>query len=262
MCPARWFVVMMKINKVKRLLLAITGVVLFLGLWEALPRFGIVKPMLLPPPSDIPETFLREVSSGAWHTAVLQSLKHYISGLVLGSFLGVALGVMTGMSRTLEDLTNWVVRLLRPIPGLAWVPFAIIWFGITPAAANFIIIIGVFWINYFASMGAVQAVDRDLIELSNAFGHRSPLARLFKVVLPASTQPIMSGLRTGLGQAWMAVVAAEMFGVPGLGYRMMQASSLLATDIVIVYMITMAVLYGIVDTTFVLVRDRLLAWKA
>ncbi len=253
---------MKQANKAERLLLAITGVVLFLGFWEALPRFGLVKPMLLPPPSEIPATFWREVQSGAWLFAVQESLKHYVTGLVLGSFLGVALGVLTGMSRTLEDMTNWVVRLLRPIPGLAWVPFAIIWFGVSPAAANFIIIIGVFWINYFAALGAVQAVDRDLIELANAFGHRSPIARLFKVVLPASIQPIMSGLRTGLGQAWMAVVAAELFGVAGLGQRMMQASSLLATDVVVVYMITMAVLYGIVDTSFVLVRDRLLAWKA
>lgn len=245
-----------------RLSLSLLGIVLFFAIWEALPRLGLVKSMLLPAPSSIPAAFWQEVTSGAWATAVLQSLRHYVSGLVLGSALGVALGVATGMSRTLEDMTNWIVRLLRPIPGLAWVPFAIIWFGVSPTAANFIIIVGVFWINYFSALSAVQAVDRDLIELANAFGHRSPLARLVKVILPASVQPIMSGLRTGLGQAWMAVVAAELFGVAGLGQRMMQASSLLATDIVVVYMITMAVLYGVVDAGFVALRDRLLAWKA
>lgn len=248
--------------KSSRLLLSLIGVVLFFALWEALPRFGLVKPMLLPAPSEIPATFWREIESGEWGAAVLASLSHYITGLVLGSALGVALGVVTGMSRRLEDMTNWVVRLLRPIPGLAWVPFAIIWFGVSSTAANFIIIVGVFWINYFSALGAVQAVDRDMIELADAFGHRSPIAKLFKVILPGSIQPIMAGLRTGLGQAWMAVVAAELFGVAGLGQRMMQASSLLATDIVVVYMITMALLYGIVDMSFVAVRDRLLAWKA
>lgn len=248
--------------RILRLSLSLLGVVLFFALWEALPRLGLVKPMLLPAPSEIPATFWRELTSGAWADAVLQSLRHYLSGLILGSALGVAMGVATGMSRTLEDMTNWIVRLLRPIPGLAWVPFAIIWFGVSSTAANFIIIVGVFWINYFAALGAVQAVDRDLIELSEAFGHRSPLAKLVKVILPASVQPIMAGLRTGLGQAWMAVVAAELFGVAGLGQRMMQASSLLATDVVVVYMITMAVLYGVVDTGFVALRDRLLAWKA
>ncbi|WP_420818894.1 ABC transporter permease [Oleisolibacter albus] len=244
------------------MLLALLGVAVFLAIWEAVPRLGLVRPVLLPPPSAIPDTFWREIRSGTWGEAVLHSLGHYLWGLALGSFLGVALGVVTGMSRRLEDLTSWVVRLLRPIPGLAWVPFAIIWFGVTPGAATFIIVVGVFWINYFAALGAVQAVDRDLLELADAFGHRSPLAKLVKIILPASISPIMAGLRTGLGQAWMAVVAAELFGVPGVGQRMMQASSLLATDIVVVYMITMAVLYGVIDTSFVALRDRLLRWKA
>ncbi|TWB12903.1 NitT/TauT family transport system permease protein [Nitrospirillum amazonense] len=241
---------------------ALLGVVAFLAVWEAVPRLGLVRPVLLPPPSAIPQAFAAEVRSGAWTDAILQSLGHYLWGLVIGSVGGIAAGVLTGMSRRLEDFTSWVVRLLRPIPGLAWVPFAIIWFGVTPTAAIFIIVLGVFWINYFAALGAVQAVDRDLLELADAFGHRSTPAKLVKIVLPAASGAILAGLRTGLGQAWMSVVAAELFGVPGLGQRMMQASSLLATDIVIVYMATMALFYGLVDMGFVAVRDRLMRWKA
>ena len=176
--------------------------------------------------------------------------------------LGVALGVATGLSRPTEAFLGWVVRLLRPIPGLAWVPFAIIWFGVSTPAAVFIVAVGVFWICYFASLSAVRAVDRDLIEVAEAYGFRSVMAKLVKIVLPAAAPGILGGLRTALGQAWMAVVAAEIFGVAGLGQRMMQASSLLATDIVVVYMITMAGLYGIVDTLFVLAQGRILAWKA
>jgi NitT/TauT family transport system permease protein len=242
-------------------LLALLGVVVFLAVWEAVPRLGLVRPVLLPPPSAIPQAFVSEVRSGAWTDAILHSLVHYLWGLVIGSLGGIAAGVLTGMSRRLEDFTSWVVRLLRPIPGLAWVPFAIIWFGVTPTAATFIIVLGVFWINYFAALGAVQAVDRDLLELADAFGHRTTLAKLVKIVLPAASGTILAGLRTGLGQAWMSVVAAELFGVPGLGQRMMQASSLLATDIVIVYMATMALFYGLVDMAFVALRDRLMRWK-
>jgi NitT/TauT family transport system permease protein len=166
------------------------------------------------------------------------------------------------MFRAFENLTAWIVRLLRPIPGLAWVPFAIIWFGVEPAAAIFIIAIGVFWIVFFATQGAVRGVDRDLIEVAQAFGFRSPFARLIKIVLPAATPGIMVGVRTALGQAWMAVVAAEIFGVPGVGQRMMQASSLLSTDIVLVYMLTIAGLYGLFDTVFVLLQNWLLRWRA
>lgn len=115
---------------------------------------------------------------------------------------------------------------------------------------------------FFATQGAVRHVDRDLIEVAQAFGFRGPLARLTKILLPAATPGILVGLRTALGRAWMAVVAAEIFGVPGIGARMMQASSLLSTDIVVVYMLTMAGLYGLFDTGFVALQGWLLRWRA
>ena len=242
--------------------LALTGLVAFLLLWEAIPYFGIVNPAFLPGPSALPSAFLREVKSGAWLTAIMGSLGHYFIGLFTGAGLGIALGVLTGMSKIAEETTAWVVRLLRPIPGLAWVPFAIIWFGVNPQAAVFIIAIGVFWIVFFAAQGAIRGVDRDLIEVADAFGFRSPFQRLTKILLPAALPGILIGVRTALGQAWMAVVAAEIFGVAGVGQRMMQASSLLATDLVVIYMLTMAALYGLLDTLFVAFQGWVLRWKA
>ena len=105
-------------------------------------------------------------------------------------------------------------------------------------------------------------MDRDLVEVAEAFGFHSGLRRLQQILLPAAAPGILVGLRTALGQAWMAVVAAEIFGVTGLGQRMMQASSLLATDVVVVYMLTMAALYGLFDTAFVALQGWLLRWKA
>lgn len=242
--------------------LALTGLVAFLLLWEAMPYFGIVNPAFLPGPSALPGAFLREVKSGAWLSAIMGSLGHYFVGLFTGAGLGIALGVLTGMSKLAEETSAWVVRLLRPIPGLAWVPFAIIWFGVSPQAAVFIIAIGVFWIVFFAAQGAIRGVDRDLIEVADAFGFRSPVQRLVKILLPAAMPGILVGVRTALGQAWMAVVAAEIFGVAGVGQRMMQASSLLATDLVVIYMLTMAALYGLLDTLFVAFQGWVLRWKA
>lgn len=242
-------------------MLAAVGFAVFLAVWELAPALGFVPASILPPPSALPHAFLRELNSGVWISSLLTSLRHYLIGLVLGCFLGVCLGVATGMLPILEATLSWVIRVLRPIPGLAWVPFAILWFGIDPTAAIFIIGIGVFWISYFAALGAVRSVDRDLIELADAFGFRRADQQLLKVILPAAVPGIFSGLRTALGQAWMAVVAAEIFGVPGLGQRMMQASNLLASDIVVVYMATMAALYGILDTGFVALQNWLLRWK-
>jgi NitT/TauT family transport system permease protein len=241
--------------------LALLGLVLFLGVWEALPRLGLVRAAMLPGPSALPVAFFKEVRSGIWPAAVVDSLGHYVTGLAVGAVLGVGAGIACGMSATVDALASWVVRVLRPIPGLAWVPFAILWFGIDLGAAVFIIAIGVFWIVFFAAHGAVRGIDRDLLEVAAAFGFRSVRARLTKIVWPAATPGILTGLRTALGQAWMAVVAAELFGVPGLGQRMVQASSLIATDVVIVYMLTMALLYGLFDAGFVALQGRLLKWR-
>mgnify|MGYP002717198426 CR=1 FL=1 len=102
--------------------------------------------------------------------------------------------MLVGMSRIAEEATAWVVRVLRPIPGLAWVPFAIIWFGVNPSAAVFIIAIGVFWIVFFAAQGAIRGVDRDLIEVADAFGFASPWQRLTKILLPEALPGIVLGL--------------------------------------------------------------------
>ena len=245
----------------KPVLLAALGLACFLLLWEAAPRFGLIAPMFLPPPSSLPAAFMKEFRSGIWFEMVGLSLGHYLLGFGVGAGLGAVLGVFTGMSRFLEDFLAWVVRLLRPIPNLAWAPFAIIWFGVDQAAAVFIISIGVFWITFFAAHGAIRTVDRDLVEVAEAFGFRNGWEKLIKVLLPAATPGMLIGLRTALGQAWMAVVAAELNGVSGLGSRMMQASSLLATDIVIIYMLTMAALYGVMDAVFMFAQGRLLRWK-
>jgi sulfonate transport system permease protein len=249
------------VTGVRATTLAAIGFAIFLAIWELAPAMGLVPASVLPPPSALPQAFLRELNSGIWLSSLLTSLRNYLAGLAIGCFLGVALGIATGMSVTLEAALAWVVRLLRPIPGLAWVPFAILWFGIDPSAAIFIIGIGVFWISYFAALGAVRAVDRELIELAEAFGFRRADQKLIKVILPAAAPGILAGLRTALGQAWMAVVAAEIFGVPGLGQRMMQAGNLLASDIVVIYMATMAACYGVIDTGFVALQSWLLRWK-
>ncbi|MBO6782042.1 MAG: ABC transporter permease [Alphaproteobacteria bacterium] len=245
----------------RRSVLGAGGLLAFLLLWEAIARSGLIEATLLPAPSRLPATFFSEVSLGFWHAMVFASLNHYLIGLVSGSVLGVIVGGSVALFPTVDATQSWLARLLRPIPPLAWIPFAIIWFGISETAAAFIIAIGVFWINYFTAYAAVRAVDPDLVELAASFGHRSLGARLRKVILPAAAPGILSGLRAGLGQGWMTVVAAELFGITGIGQRMNEAAGLLATEVVIVYMLTIALLYGVSDMIFVAVQNRVLRWQ-
>jgi NitT/TauT family transport system permease protein len=238
-----------------------TGLIVFLLIWEAIARSGIVASTLLPAPSVLPGALISELSLGFWHAMVLASMEHYLIGLFLGSLLGVACGMAVALFPRVDATQAWLARVLRPIPPLAWIPFAIIWFGVSQSAAAFIISIGIFWINYFAALTAVESVDKELIELSNAFGHRSFFARLVKVILPGAAPGLLGGFRAGLGMGWMTVVAAELFGITGIGSRMMEAAGLLATEVVIVYMLTIAFLYAVSDTLFVRIRDRLLQWQ-
>ena len=246
----------------RRRLAAFAGLALFLVIWELVPFCTPGARGLLPVPSQLPRAFWRELQNGVWLACVGASLSHYLVGLLVGVTLGVVVGVATGALPVLEWATAWVTRIIRPIPGLAWIPFAILWFGVEEKAAVFIIAIGVFWIVYFSAHGAIRNVDRDLVEVAAAFGFSSAWEKLAKVQFPASLPGILVGVRTSLGQAWMAVVAAELFGVAGLGQRMNQASSLLATDIVVVYMLTMAALYALIDMIFIFAQSRLLTWKA
>lgn len=236
------------------------GLVVFLSVWEITAQTGLLPRTMVPAPSAVPTALLSELRNGIWARSVFASLSHYASGLAIGSILGVAAGVTVAMFPRIDAVQSGIARVLRPIPPLAWIPFALIWFGASESAAAFIIAIGVFWVNYFAAMGAVRAIDPGLHELALAFGQRSLGARLTKIILPAASPGILSGLRVGLGQGWMAVVAAELFGISGVGQRMNEAAGLLATDVLVLYMLTIAALYALSDAIFEGISRRLLAW--
>ncbi len=236
------------------------GLAAFLAIWELAVETGLLPSTMVPAPSSVPGAFLSELRNGIWAASVTASLSHYLIGLAIGSLLGISVGIAVAMSPRLGAAQSGIARLLRPIPPLAWIPFALIWFGASEGAAAFIIAIGVFWVNYFAAIAAVQAIDPGLHEVAAAFGQRGLGARLFKVVLPAASPGILSGSRAGLGQGWMAVVAAELFGVPGIGQRMSDAAGLLATNVLVLYMLTIALLYAMSDAAFQWLSRRMLAW--
>jgi NitT/TauT family transport system permease protein len=244
-----------------RLALSALGLILFLLLWEAAWRLEWLNAKLIPPPSVIPAVFANEVTTGQWWQSLASSLIHYAYGVAFGTLLGVLFGILVAVSPKFSALVEWTVRLLRPVPPPAWIPFAIVWFGISHSAAAFMIGIGVFWINYFAAISGVRAIDRSLWELARAYGHTGFWDRFWNITLPASAPAILGGVRSGFGQGWILVVVSELFGVQGMGQRMMEAAGLLATDIVVVYMFTIALVYSVTDWLFVFVENRILRWQ-
>ena len=246
-------------DTVQRALGGPVGVAVFVVVWwlAALTQPAYV----LPTPQAVAETFYAEAASGAMAVALGQSIRHWLPGTVVGTLGGIAAGVAFAWSPLLDDVSAPVVRVLRPVPPLALIGFAIAWFGINDAGAAFIIAVGAFWINFYATYGGVEGVSEDLLDVARSLGVQGDLELIRAVVLPASMPEITTGVRTGIGRCWMLVVASELFGVPGIGRRILRASNNLQVDVVISYILVLSLMFLLVDTAFRLLQRRVLAWR-
>lgn len=243
----------------RRVLLGGTGTAMFLALWWIV---SLSQPAyVLPSPLAVGETFYLEAMSGEMTTAIGQSVRHWIPGTIIGTALGITAGVAFAWSSIADDVSAPIVRTLRPVPPLALIGFAIAWFGINHAGAAFIIAVGAFWINFYAAYGGVEGVSNDLIDVANSLGVEGNLDLLRSVVVPAASPEILTGIRTGIGRCWMLVVASEIFGVPGIGRRILRASNNLQVDVVIAYILVLSFMFLFVDVAFRAVQRRVLAWR-
>jgi NitT/TauT family transport system permease protein len=243
----------------RRVVRGLGGIVAFLALWTGA---SLTQPSyVLPSPLVVAETFYAEAASGALFVALGNSILHWIPGAVFGTGLGIAAGIALAWSPYLDDVSSPVVRVLRPVPPLALVGFAIAWFGINHAGAAFIIAVGAFWINFYATYGGVESVSEDLLDVGRSLGVEGDLNLVRTVVVPASLPEITTGIRTGIGRCWMLVVASEIFGVAGIGRRILRASNNLQVDVVITYILVLSLMFLVVDVAFRALQRRALAWR-
>jgi NitT/TauT family transport system permease protein len=243
----------------RRLRRGLGGLLAFLALWTGA---SLTQPSyILPSPLAVAETFYAQAASGELFVALGNSILHWVPGAVFGTGLGIAAGIALAWSPYLDDVSSPVVRVLRPVPPLALIGFAIAWFGINHAGAAFIIAVGAFWINFYATYGGVEGVSEDLLDVARSLGVEGNLALVRRVVVPASLPEITTGIRTGIGRCWMLVVASEIFGVAGIGRRILRASNNLQVDVVITYILVLSLTYLVVDVAFRALQRRALAWR-
>ena len=190
-----------------------------------------------------------------------QTLFHYVPGLLLGAVCGISLGLAMGWNGSLDDWLRPLVRVLRPIPPLAWVVFAIVWFGIHHTGAAFIVFVGAFWINFYGAYGGVENVSEELTDAASTLGVQRDRSMLTLVALPSAAPQIMTGFRTSIGRCWMIVVGAELFGAPGVGYEIINASNNLAMATSVAYMFLISLAFLCMDVGFRLVERRVLTWR-
>jgi ABC-type nitrate/sulfonate/bicarbonate transport system permease component len=167
---------------------------------------------------------------------------------------------MMGRFRGFERIVDPVVELLRPISPLAWIPLAILWFGIGETGKLFVIFIATFFPILLNTVAGVKGVDSVLIRAGRVLGCKSNPALFRKVILPAAMPQIVVGLRISFGIGWAAIIAAELVAArSGLGYLISNGMETLRADLVLVGMITIGILGMLFDIVF---RRLQLSWGA
>ncbi len=234
----------------------------FLAVWQALSDFGVVRALLLPPPSKIAAAFGSMLINGELLRHLGVSLARVLAGFLIAGVLGIALGVAIGLSRRLDRATDLVIQLMKPIPPIAWIPLTILWFGIGEESKVFIIFLGAFFPVLVNAIDGIRQTDVRFVELARVL-ETSRYRFVRKVVLPGALPSIMTGLRVGMMVAWMCVVAAELIAASsGIGFLIMDARQTMQTDQVFVGMIAIGAVGKILDVLLKKAERRLIVWKA
>lgn len=239
-----------------------TGLLLaIVALWQGLFHLGYLNPVLLPPPSQVALAFRELLQSGALPRHIAISILRVLEGFALAALLGLGLGVAIGLSKTLDRWSDLLIQVIKPIPPIAWIPLAILWFGIGEQSKVYIIFLGAFFPIIINTIDGIRQTDHKFVEVARILA--VPRIRFVRqVVLPGALPAIMTGLRVGLMVAWMCVVAAELIAASsGIGYLIMDARQLSQSDVVLVGMVTIGVIGKLMDSLIKRVEQRLISWK-
>jgi NitT/TauT family transport system permease protein len=199
--------------------------------------------------------------SGTILIHIWKSVQRVYGGFFLAALIGIPLGMMIGRIKILRQLLDPTISLLRPIPVTAWLPLSMIFFGLGPNAAIFLVFLGAFYPILLNTIFGVRSVDPRLFEAASMLGC-SGTAMFREIILPASLPAIFNGLRIAHGFAWILIVVGEMTGVPtGLGSVVMDGRTLSRTDLVITGMIVIGACGFVTDRIIVAISNRLLNWS-
>jgi NitT/TauT family transport system permease protein len=250
----------------EKIVLSISSVLGFLLLWYLITDlFGLMPAIVLPSPEKvfftIYEKTLVPVGEEKLFGHIGVSLVRILVGVGIALGLAIPLGVLMGWYEDLDSVASPIIEVLRPIPPIAWIPLAILWFGIGLGSKVFIIAIGVFFPTLINTYIGVKFVDPLLIKAGQTLGAKDKDI-LWEVVVPASVPLIVAGVRIGVGLGMMCLVAAELVAAStGLGYLIMLGGDDLKPELSITGMILIGLLGLIADRVILGVERRVIYWK-
>jgi len=199
--------------------------VVFIGLLLAAWQSAVTRHpgQILPGPWGVLRGVGDLLRHGLLFKYVVASLFRVSWGFGLAAILAIPLGLTIGWFRRAEMAINPLVQVFRPISPLAWIPLAILWFGVGDSASVFLIFLGCFFPLLLTAINAVRNIPAVYINAGRNFG-LGPADLVYRVLYPAVIPQLLIGLRITLGVAWLVVVAAEMIAVDsGLGFLIVDA---------------------------------------
>ena len=250
-------------------------------IWQAVASAGLVNPQVLPAPYDVGRKWVEyllplqpfEAGGNWWSWArlswlfsgelvvdTLTSLYRVVVGFAIGAALALPLGLAMGAIPAVYAWMNPLVQILRPIPPIAYIPLAILWFGLGNPPAVFLIALGAFFPVLMNTIAGVRQVDGIYLRAARSLG--ASRGTIFaRVILPAAVPYILSGVRIGIGTAFIVVIVSEMIAVNnGLGFRILEAREYFWSDKIIAGMITIGMLGLSIDIGMNHLNNYLLRW--
>ncbi len=252
--PRRW-------TRLARPALGLALPIVLAAAWEFIVRMGWATGRLAPPPSVIFNEFVDLARSGDLQNNTLVTLARVAAGFACGVSVATVVGAAAGYSPLVRRLLDPSLQALRAIPSIAWVPLFVLWLGIFEASKITLIAVGVFFPVYLGVMGAIQSVDRKLVEVGRAF-RLSDIQMVRRILLPAVLPAYVIALRSGLGLGWMFVAAAELLGASqGLGYLLVDGQQLGKPAEIVAAIVAFAIVGKATDWLIVLVAAPFLRWE-
>jgi NitT/TauT family transport system permease protein len=246
---------------VRRLSLPLIIGLVMLAVWWLLSAAGWFPTGTVPSPLEVARAFGGEIVSGRLFDDAVASLFRVAWGFIAAVVTSVPLGLVVGRSATTRAaLLPWI-NFFRSLSPIAWIPFAIIWFGVGDPPAIFIIFLATFFQIALATAAAAGNVPQVYYRVAHELA-MTPREILFQITLPAILPQLVTALRVAIGVAWMVVVAAEMIAVrSGLGFLIVDARNGLRMDLVVCGMIAIGAIGIVLDWAFArLNKIRSLRW--
>jgi sulfonate transport system permease protein len=229
-----------------------------LAVWQFVTATGIVPPYRLPGPWSVVEAGIELIERGQLWLHIAISVQRVFIGFLFGSVIALAFAAVVGLSRAGAVLLAPMLVAIRAVPSLAWVPLLILWFQVGEESKIILIAIGAFFPVYTTVADALRHVDPQLVEAGRTFGLRG--WSLFRTVqLPAVVPSVVSGLRLGLAQAWLFLVAAELIAASmGLGWMLSDSQTSGRVDRILLSIVLLALLGTITNAILVVFEKAVL----